>query len=187
MNKSPTRPNGDRRCRATNKKTGKQCGQWALRGTTVCRYHGGGAKHVRKAATKRDQLERVFDTYGLPREVDPHTALLEELHRTAGHVAWLGQIVVMLDTDEGKGKLLEKTMFGEQPAVWIKLLSQERKHLIDVAKACVAAGIAERQVKLAETQGQIIATVIQAVLTDLGVADKPEVPAIVRRHLSLAA
>jgi hypothetical protein len=53
------------------------------------------------------------------------------------------------------------------------------------AKLCIDAGIAERQTKLAETQAQLIAQAIRGILTDLGVADRPEAPAIVRRHLTL--
>ena len=36
-------------------------------------------------------------SFGLPREVDPHEALLEEVHRMAGHVAWLGELVAALE------------------------------------------------------------------------------------------
>jgi hypothetical protein len=53
------------------------------------------------------------------------------------------------------------------------------------AKLCIDAGIAERQVEIAEEQARLIADVIRGILTDLGVADRPEAPAVVRKHLSL--
>lgn len=55
------------------------------------------------------------------------------------------------------------------------------------AKLCIDAGIAERQVRIAEQQGQLLAQVIRGILTDLGVADRPEAPAVVRKHLTLVA
>lgn len=55
------------------------------------------------------------------------------------------------------------------------------------AKLCIDAGIAERQVRLAEQQGRLIAQAIRGILSELGVADRPEVPAVVRRHLALVS
>jgi hypothetical protein len=43
------------RCK-TIKKNGDQCGNWALKGATVCRYHGGNAPQVRAAAQRRLDL-----------------------------------------------------------------------------------------------------------------------------------
>jgi hypothetical protein len=44
-----------------------------------------------------------------------------------------------------------------------------------------------RRVKLSETQGALLEQAIRGILTDLGVADRREVPAVVRRHLTLIA
>jgi hypothetical protein len=71
--------------------------------------------------------------------------------------------------------------------VWVKLLAEERKHLQDVVRDCIRAGIEERRVRIAEDQGKLIATVIRGILADLGVADRPEVGQVVGRHLRLAA
>ena len=48
----------ERRCRA-HKKTGEQCKNAAIQGSTVCRFHGGAAKHVKAAA--RARLENAAD------------------------------------------------------------------------------------------------------------------------------
>jgi hypothetical protein len=55
------------------------------------------------------------------------------------------------------------------------------------AKLCIDAGIAERQVRIAEEQGQLIAKAIRGILEDLGVADNKETPGVVRKHLQLVA
>lgn len=41
------------RCGAHSKRTRKRCGQWAIPGGTVCKWHGGGAPQVKAAAEKR--------------------------------------------------------------------------------------------------------------------------------------
>ena len=48
----------ERRCKA-HKKTGEQCKNASVPGATVCRFHGGAAKHVKAAA--RARLENATD------------------------------------------------------------------------------------------------------------------------------
>lgn len=187
-------PTGDdpRRCTATSKHTGQRCGAWAVGGTHVCRMHGGAAPQVRAAARRRldeQKAEQQVRILGLPRQVDPHIALLEEVHRTAGHVAYLNSMIGDFDTDaELKQYTRDKGgLIWEKPAVWVEIYQHERTHLARVAKAALDAGVQERQVKLAEQQGQLIAQVLQGVLADLGVADHPEAGSVVRKHLAAAS
>jgi hypothetical protein len=52
------------KCGAHSKRTGKQCGQWAIPGGTVCKWHGGGAPQVKAAADKRlDELRPAAIQY----------------------------------------------------------------------------------------------------------------------------
>jgi hypothetical protein len=53
------RGNPNRRCVATNNKTGERCRNWAIRGGAVCRYHGGSTGHVKAKA--RERIERALD------------------------------------------------------------------------------------------------------------------------------
>lgn len=176
----------DRQCTATNRQGGR-CKRWAIRGGTVCAMHGGKIPNV-KAAAERRLAEReallALEAFGIPIEVDPHTALLQELHRTAGAVAWVGAIVAGLSReeeyldDEGHAKDTlvwgitkqkqggddEGTTWEAKPNIWYELWARERKHLTEVAAACVKAGIEERRIQLAEDQGRLLAVVIQKVL-----------------------
>lgn len=162
-----------------------------------CKWHGGSTPTHVKAAETEVALEAV-ELFGLPREIEPADALLEEVHRSAGLVGYYEQRIrerldeanpdalvfgVTKDTadTEGARKIERRAV----PSAWLALYRTERKHLVDVCRVAIAAGIAERQVQLAEQQGMLIAQVIRGVLEDLGVADDPEVPAIVRRHLTL--
>lgn len=157
-------------------------------GVGSCKLHGGSTPAGRKSAQRQAAANAVV-TYGLSREVDPHAALLEELHRTAGHVAWLEQKIAGFETD-GELKQYagsEDGLLWEKPAVWVELYHRERKHFAEIAKTCISVGIEERRVRIAEQQGQLIAQVIRGVLTDLGVIDRPETPSVVRRHLTLVS
>jgi hypothetical protein len=168
------------RCTATSSRTGERCRNRPVRGATVCSTHGGLAPQVRAAAERRLQqqaAERAAATYGLPREIDPTMALLEEVYRTAGHVAWLGELVASLEhggvgyaqTDDGdlvprSGlKQLDRSGKFEKPSVWVELYQSERRHLREVCRDVIAAGIDERIVRLAEQQGALLESVLRRV------------------------
>jgi hypothetical protein len=95
---------------------------------------------------------KAVQTYGSPIASDPITALLEELARTAGAVAWL--------------ELMVRDLAPEQAAAsaWVELYRQERRHLVDVAGVAVRSGIAERQVRIHEQQGALVAALILRLL-----------------------
>jgi hypothetical protein len=147
-----------------------------------CRLHGGAAPSHSKNAQVVVAKEAV-ETYGLPREIDPQEALIEELARTAGHVGWLGQKVKELEEPEMYGPVGAETYPRAEPHVWIRLYQEERKHLANVASTCIKAGIEERRVQIAESQGLLLARVIDAVLKELKVPPDKARP-ILRRHLS---
>ena len=162
------------RCAAHNNRGGP-CGRPPAKGQHVCLKHGAGTAAAKAAAQVRLQqraAQKALETFGLPVVIDPHTALLDELHRTAGAVAWLGAIVADLDQDDVTwGRTRDKTggedrgtTYEARPNAWVQLWQTERRHLIDVAKACVNAGIEERRVRLAEDAGRVLASVISAVL-----------------------
>lgn len=168
-------------CTAIAKSTGEQCERWAIAGGTTCRVHGSGTKASKasKAAAKRRKAEAAARaataTFGLPVEVDPQAALLAELHRTAGAVAWLDSIVQGLERDDVTwGKTREKTGGDDHGTtheagvnVWVQLWQSERKHLAAVARECLKSGIEERRVQLAEDQGRLLAGVVQRILARL--------------------
>lgn len=148
-----------------------------------CKLHGGKTPDHNKAANVI-KAERAVATYGLPRAIAPDQALLEEVHRTAGHVAWLHQLIGNLE----QTGLTQRAENGTtSPAVWMKLYQDERAHLVKVAASAIAAGIAERQVKLAEQQGALLASAVQRILDALELtpqqrAKVPEVvPAVLRQ------
>lgn len=179
--------------------TGDPCGLRAGHGTDhpgigCCRRHGGNTK-AHRARAQQQLAERAVATYGLPIEIDPRDALAQELWRTAGHVAWLGQLIAAMEQGEltqlSPGGTYEgydgeeRAILWERPSVWIELYQRERRHLRSVAKDCAAAGVEERRMQLAELLGGQLAQVIGAILRDLDVFDRPETPGVVRKHLAV--
>lgn len=153
------------RCSAHNQ-AGKPCGQFPRTGATVCKRHGGHAPQVVAAAERRRKVaaaEQAADTYGLPRDVPADVALVEEMHRAAGHVSWLGALIAGLDVDG----LTQWGESGRQASVWLDLYHRERKQLHLVAKDIVGLKLAEREVQVAEQQGAMLAAVIGRVLDSL--------------------
>lgn len=169
----------------------RPCMKWPMHGQRVCSTHGGKGRNrvsaarqwekEREVAKEMERAERAVKTFGLPMQTTPQQALLDEIARTAGHVQWLGDMVASLSTEdavwgrvseekrEGIGEMetavdLTTTVRGARPAVWYQLYQQERAHLVHVAKVAIQCGIAERQVKMAEEQGHMIANVLRQVL-----------------------
>jgi hypothetical protein len=167
------------RCGA-NTKRGAVCRKPAGWGTPYrhgrCKLHGGATPTHLKAAQRRE-AEQAVASLGLPREVEPHTALLEEVHRAAGHVAWLAEEVGQLEKSQvvqGITRTVQApdgTRTVEARAtvnVWVRLYQEWHDRLVRVSKLAIDAGVEERQVRLAERQAQQLAKVIRAILTDLG-------------------
>lgn len=177
-------------------------------GTGRCKRHGGSTpSHV--VAAQREQAREAAHTYGLRVDVDPRDALLQEVHRTAGAVAWIGEQVQALDTEavvwgtaqvkerqvpvpydedngEGGGVItISETTMKAVLNVWVQLYQSERRHLREVCRDAIAAGIAERQVRLAEEQGALLVGVIRAILVDLNLTAEQSaaVTEVVPRHL----
>src|SRR5215218_1931055 len=123
------------------KRDGTRCRKPAGAGTShpkigACKYHGGASPNHQIAA-ERKMAEARMRTYGSPIDVEPHVALIEEVRRTAGHVAWLNEVVSELlhdgdgysesIDDDGKRTLRPNSglnqmdMSGkfEKPSVWV--------------------------------------------------------------------
>lgn len=194
---------GHGRCGAKSR-SGSPCRKPAGWGTDhggrhgPCKLHGGNTRNHKVAAGKAIAAEAV-KTYGLPREVDPRDALLEEVHRTAGAVDWLrGQVEALAPDAVTWGVTEEKKSTGKdgdsvtQVAavnVWVQLYQAERKHFVDVCQAAIRAGIEERHVKIAEQQGALLASAVRGILGDLGLTpdQAARVSEVVPRHLRAMA
>lgn len=190
------------------KQAGKTCANTPNEGATRCWRHGGSSPQAKRAAERRiaeqeakNIVTKAVRTLGLPIDIDPGKALLDEIHWTAGHVAWLREKVQELEaeqlvwgktqTDQGVGPqgIVDITTEKAGPTVWYELYMKERDHLAKVCSLALRAGIEERKVKLAESQGALVADVIRRILGALGLTPEQQqmVPEIVPRELRALA
>lgn len=198
---------------------GKPCGKPPLKGQTVCRFHGGAAPQNREAAARRleaQAAQRAVATLGLPVDITPTEALLQEVQWTAGHVEWLRRKVAELDDGDlvwgttrveveggtalridvedgevagvGTGPSVKRVQTAAA-SVWYQLYTAERAHLVAVCSAALKAGVEERRVRLAEQQGDLVATAIRRILEALNLTPEQEalVPTVVPAQLRLIA
>jgi len=210
-------------------------------GLEVCRFHGANTANARAAGQRRlaeAEATRQVATLGLPVDISPTEALLQEVQWTAGHVHWLRSKVQELDQqvthilepedDDGERELFSRhpnharhgliwgtskvtdkrssdttgidTIETATPSVWYVLYAKERQHLVAVCAAALKAGVEQRRVALAESQGLLVSDamrrILDAMLTALitaGMADSlrtvwaASVTAIVPRELRAIA
>jgi hypothetical protein len=160
----PTRCNGHNRA-------GQQCGRNPMRGTTVCRAHGGASPQVKAAAEQRQAsaaAERAVSQLvwrGLA-DASPVKDPVDLLARLAGvlehAVDVMGTRLNDLQGKVGAGEHL--TQLRAEVVLLEKLLG----HLRAVARDLAALGIAERQVELAAGQADIVVAAVRAGLAALG-------------------
>ena len=167
-----------RGCKGHSRSTGKPCGNRAIAGGFVCHMHGGSSPQARRAAADRLAQQRAaieMARHGLvtPRAVDPGDALLEAIYGAAGEVDYWRSVVAQLDpssltwgktqqtTKKGKIKVTETA----GAAVAYKLMVDAQDRLARYSASALRAGIEERRVQLAETQGHALAGVVRAVLS----------------------
>lgn len=204
----PKTPSTKPKCKS-HTRAGGMCGNYPVPGATVCRYHGGSAPQVRAAAARRlaeAAVERrigvLLATEGIVDSLDPASDLLDVVTRSGLWVRILGRLVDRLDVPDGTlsevgpemsggddslGQLygLDETAAGAlaaRPHILLNLYAAWLDRHARNCKLAIDAGIAERQVRLAEQQGELIVKVIRAALDELGL-DTPDVIPVVARHL----
>jgi hypothetical protein len=186
-------------------RTGGRCAKtagWGTghHGTGRCKLHGGSTPNAELAGAVH-LARREATVMGSPLDVEPHVAILECIRIAAGEVRYASEQIAALSPDDAAGQVVTtiERSYGQEgggsetrhgpPAlhIWIVARHQAMDRLVDYSKVAIVAGIEERRVKLAEQQGALLAQVIRGILAELGVDDRPEVPAVVRRHLTVIA
>lgn len=114
--------------------------------------------------------------YGAERGINPFVALLEEVRRAAGHVAWLGAKVAQAPSDDA---LLDEW------APWVRLYNREREALRKAAGDAVKLGLEERVVRVEERRAELVARVLLATLEalDLPAEVAARAPLVLRQQL----
>jgi hypothetical protein len=166
-----------------------------------CRTHGGNSPGGIKAAlTERmnEELATVTRTVmGTAIDVDPMDALVWCVRITAGEVAYAtykveqltpqDEIVTPVQTLDREGGRItqEVTTFPEELNLWIKIRQSSVDRLARFSKMAIDAGVAKRQLELAEEAGDALAASLRLVLDGLALSPEQErlAPDLVRSAL----
>lgn len=184
-----------------HRRDGKPCGNHPVKGMEVCRMHGAGSPRAKAAAARRlaeEKAAKAMALFAEPVDVNPAQALIELVQWTAGEVRyWRAEVARIAEDDVealtwGMTKLKEggddRGMTLEAaPNVAYRMLTDAQERLAKFAAAALKAGVQERQIKLAEDQGALVAQVIRAVLDQLDLTPEQaaRVPEVVPAQLRL--
>lgn len=198
---------GHRLCNGRNTR-GEPCNGWAISGSDKCDRHLFNPA-ARKKAAVRAELQRwgLGDT-----NLDPGEVLLRLVSQSATRAQFYGELLQeqydRADSGEDTTTLPKRLSvlvgrtfalnrdgqpvpIAEAVRALVQLEGEERDRCAGFAAKAVAAGLAERQVRLAERQGAMIAEVLRAVLGDpaLGLSEEQQalVPGLLRQHLQIAS
>lgn len=136
-------------------------------GVGLCRQHGGNGRRERAVGAwmMAHEMARALN-------VTPWEALLGEVRRTAGSVAFLDQKVAqapddeaLLDTSPPDRESGREGGYGR----WVKMRQEERTHLARVSKMALDAGVAERLVAQYQFESRIMADAFVRALGELAV------------------
>lgn len=164
------------RCKATGKRSGRQCANSAMDGQAVCRMHGGSAPQARRKAAERiaqaELLKAAKDDPTLA-DATPAELLVHAAHST-------GRVVLMLQ-QRGAGRSVDPAtldLLGQ----WLDRLSKAAA-LVVSSKASEL--VIEQQMRIAEGQARQLAEVMNRVLNAIGLSPVQEarVPAALQGAL----
>jgi hypothetical protein len=148
-------------------------------GIGSCKLHTGSTRNGEKSAAKETAL-----VMGAAMDMEPHEALLWCVRVAAGEVQYASERVAELSEEDAVGpvvttrplkyekgadSLTERVTEEQAPAVhvWIDVRQKALAALAKYSKMAIDAGVAERQVQLAERYGEMIASLIGGILGDL--------------------
>ena len=191
------------RCGAKSRQHGGPCKLRAGHGTDhpgfgLCRMHGGNVAAHKKRAAELEMID-MGRVMGMPIDVDPVQALLNVIRMTAGEVEYATLMVAGLSPDQAVETFTEeqsgseisytKTTNVATLNIWIRTRHDAMDRLARYAKMAIDAGVAERQVRVAERMGGMLGNLITAVLGELKLspAQAEIAPMVVQRQLALVA
>lgn len=184
--------NGER-CTA-RKTNGQPCRGWRVAGSDKCNRHLFNPDARAKAAVRAEVMAWGL---GSP-DIDAGETLLKLLSQAVARAErYAAELEEHVAESDSLRQALVAQAYGEFGPVGeyvrglVVLEAQERDRAANFAARAITAGLATRQVELAERQGALIAEVLRAVLNDpeLGLSEQQRkaAPGVARKHLAIAS
>lgn len=145
---------------------GQPCGNWPIKGGTVCGYHGGKAPQVKAKARERVAEEQARAQLARL-DVEPVDDPLSELARITGQViAWKDQIAAKVNE---LTSIRYSTETGEQLRAEVGLLERAFDRCERFLTAMARLNIDERLAAISEQRAEVIITVFTVALERAGI------------------
>lgn len=165
-----------------------------------CRKHGGNTPPGRIKAFREEAMDEIRKVMGPGIEIDPMDALLWCVKLSAGEVAYATWKIEQLEEGEAIQSFEERTeqQGGKEGSytkvvqsnlstvhIWIDTRRQSMDRLAKYSKMALDAGIAERQLQLAESAGDSLALGLRKMFDQLALTAEQEekAPQLVRQFL----
>ena len=180
----------------------RACQKWPMREAAVCDKHGGAQKAVRAKAIARQEEKEIrmkVASLGIPIQVDPIDALLNDIWETVGNIEFLRQLIQELPTHPGEDEVVgenknhqpiwkhgEAGIYGmtyhqsglptgeAKPHVLVQMYNDERKHLVNVTSAAIRLGIEEHRLQLEETRATEVFRAVSLALELMGLGARTD-------------
>jgi hypothetical protein len=149
-----------------------------------CRRHGGASPNAEVAGAV-ELARRETALHAVPLDIEPHEAMLECVRIAAGWVRYSFERLNELDASDLTGpaittrpRKLEKGAESKTERVreehdarvhiWLRVHGEWSDRLVNYTRIALAAGIAERHVRIAEGQAELIAESLRKLAAALG-------------------
>lgn len=199
---------------SSGEEQGRACTNPPRRGGYVCRYHGGNIGVVQRAAETRlklmeaqGEIAALMAQCDLP-DQDPAMGLLEVVRVSGAMMRLLTVKVGELSEDPEVHEVLVESKTGElstkkvsgldgfwgytkdgemTPHPYVQLLKVWNERYEKACSVALSSGIAERQVRLAEQQAELVGLVVKGILSKLNLtpAQWELAPTVVREQMQL--
>jgi len=164
-------------CTGHSSRTGLPCQKQPIKGSTVCRNHGGSTPQVKRAAEKRLAQQSTMQAIGkalIAENTEVTADPLQSLMRMVQTSAWAERAYAQkISADLGDDVLT--TIYTEGGSYkkahpYLELWNEERDRLAKFSKLALDAGVAEKQLKVEIAQIELMASALDASLDEAGIS-----------------
>lgn len=161
----------DKRCTALSRNTGERCGQWAMKGQTKCRYHGGKSPNALRKVKERQVEKKILTelerTKLTGKATQGNTDPLGELQKLTAELVHMKDQLTQRVNDLGD-KLASYTAEGAETVkveidIYLKVIDKLTKTL-DIA---LKHDIEGKKLSLETAKAELVAACLTRVLTAL--------------------
>lgn len=161
----------DKRCTALSRNTGERCGQWAMKGQTKCRYHGGKSPNALRKVKERQVEKKILTelerTKLTGKATQGSTDPLGELQKLTAELVHMKDQLTQRVNDLGD-KLASYTAEGAETIkveidIYLKVIDKLTKTL-DIA---LKHDIEGKKLSLETAKAELVAACLTRVLTAL--------------------